>query len=201
MRTLVIGLEGVLIHMAKNFGEHYDLKVELRGEGGGEAQIALRPGAVQALRALALDFEIVIWGDGEPAFVDAVVQILDPYNELISLRLYGSDRLTQDGVPPSKPFALFANRALLWHIESSIFPALSHLSLLIPLPKFTGNKGDRYLISLVPWLLTLNNYKDHASHMLLHKVRVLKRLKGEDEEEDSESDYDEFASANLENSD
>ena len=159
MKTLVFGLDRVLLHSVERLTAPYDIKTEVkaRGKQPTEMRLNIRPAAARCLKELASDFEVVVWSTFDSNVSNPMLNALDPYTDYIVFRLFrDSHALFEDKL--IKDVALFANRRAedVFIVDSSMWSAAHQLANFIPITPFTDNKDDRELLELPLFLRGLN---------------------------------------------
>lgn len=89
-KTVIFDLDETLIHCNDTLTPPYDVKLPIHFPTGEviEAGINIRPYAIDILKNLARDFEIVVFTASHSCYANVVLDYLDPQNEYIRHRLY-----------------------------------------------------------------------------------------------------------------
>jgi CTD small phosphatase-like protein 2 len=90
--VIVFDMDETLIHCVDDIEEecpHHVIEIKFDDEPEPiEAGINIRPYAEEVLREAKKLFYVVVWTASMQAYADAVLNLLDPHNELIDMRLY-----------------------------------------------------------------------------------------------------------------
>lgn len=101
-KIVVFDLDETLIHCKEDFDkENIDHVIKINFPDGEivTAGLNVRPYAIETLRALSENFQIVIFTASHQNYADAVLDFIDPGWELTSLRLYWENCVeTEEGI-------------------------------------------------------------------------------------------------------
>ena len=127
----------------------------------------IRPYAREVLVEASKYFEVVIFTAAQKAYADAILDYLDPENELIQYRLYRESCLKIEGVY-MKDLRIFNNRRIqdLVIVDNSAYSFGYHLDNGIPIISWHDDPYDKELFNLIHYLKILAKCED---------VRVLNR--------------------------
>lgn len=127
-------------------------------------RIDIRPNALKFIKQVSSTYELIIWSDKPPSYVNAILQALDPLNDHITYRLYQRDCLKYPGKCEilAKPVLSIKNRYKdnIIYVGASLLPAILNSENFVPILPYKGDKSDKELDSLLEWLQILNEYTD-----------------------------------------
>lgn len=175
-------LDQVLIRQVAQFTDHFDFKiiVEEPGSCPRVIRIDIRPNALNFIKNLSSSYEFIIWSDKSPAFVNAVLDVLDPQNDFVVLRLYERDcvRFPEGINCLAKPTTLIKNRMKnnVLYVGSSLLHAVFNSDQFVPVAPYSGDKTDMQLDLLSEWLQVANEQHD-ISKIIREKFRFPDLLK------------------------
>ena len=86
----MLDLDETLVHCYEDESEKHDVTLKVTFPRGATtvAPINIRPYCQQFLRAIAREFEVILFTASHEAYADAVIDYLDPKKELVQHRLY-----------------------------------------------------------------------------------------------------------------
>ena len=167
-KTLIFDLDETLIHCVEaNIDPEIVLPVTFDSGESMAVGFNIRPYAREVLVEASKYFEVVIFTAAQKAYADAILDYLDPENELIQYRLYRESCLKIEGVY-MKDLRIFNNRRIqdLVIVDNSAYSFGYHLDNGIPIISWHDDPYDKELFNLIHYLKILAKCED---------VRVLNR--------------------------
>ena len=152
MKTLVFGLDRVLLTRVTDDTAPFDFEVTEKSEAGLllTTNFVLRPGLGQLLSHVSQQFEVVIFSKDSGLVTNQLVQKIDPSNELVSFVLDKRHCIYTPRGVLSKDLRIILNRQLsdlvLVDTDPPI-PASPEISFHHVSP-FTGSQADSFLTVL-----------------------------------------------------
>lgn len=134
----MLNLNGTLVHQTYSMG----VGVEMYK----------RPGLSTFLNRMARHYEICIFGMGEQHGIHEVCEALDPQQQMIAGRFGRESTLLKDG-KYIKDLS-YLNRPIkeIVYVDFDDDTVSFHKDNAIIIPKFEGDRDDRALIDLIPFL-------------------------------------------------
>lgn len=137
-KTLVLDLKGTILSTEYQFGKGY--------------VIMKRPGLTEFLNKMSQMYEVVILCEEETMFMSQLTESLDPNHRIFSARMGRECLCIRDGefVKDLK----YLNRDLKNVVILEKSPKMIRLQEdnAILLPEFNGDKEDKYLVEIIPFL-------------------------------------------------
>ncbi|MBN3314697.1 CTL2B protein, partial [Atractosteus spatula] len=127
----------------------------------------VRPYVQDFLENMTKIFEIFVYTSAKKEYAEKILDILDPQKRLIRHRLYQEDCLCIMGHYIKDLTILNRDLAKTVIVGNDPYTFPYHLMNMIPIQRWTGNKDDKALPKLVPYLEKLSDTRDFR--------RVLKR--------------------------
>ena len=137
-KTLVLNLRGTLVHSEYKFGTGFE--------------VVKRPGLSIFLQRMSRQYEIVIFGDEESSLVQDICEALDPEYRMITGRLGHECTLLKDGHYVKDISYLNRDIKDIIVIENQADKVKFHPHNVIELPLWTGDRSDRELYDIIPFL-------------------------------------------------
>lgn len=137
-KTLVINVNGVIVHSEYKFGIGFE--------------ILKRPGLSAFIQRMSRSYEIALFGDMDQGHIMEIAEALDPEQHYIQGRLGRESTIMKNGVY-IKDFS-YLGRALkdVVYIDFTDDMVPEHKANCILVPEWKGERDDRALIDLVPFL-------------------------------------------------
>jgi import inner membrane translocase subunit TIM50 len=137
-KTIILNLRGTLVHSEYKFGEGF--------------QFRKRPGLNAFLKKLSTMYEVVVFGDEESVMVNELCEALDPQYQIFSGRFGHEHTLLKDGkyIKDLSYMNRDVNKIVVIDVDDA--KVAYHKDNVILLPPWEGDKEDRALIDLVPFL-------------------------------------------------
>jgi len=164
--TLILDLDETLIHTDFHcqYGV-YDKVLEFTYEGDiVNIPLIIRPGAKKFLTFIQDKFNVLIFTAGKKEYADAILNYLDPENNVFKYRFYRDDCISLRNKVFIKDLRIFQNldlqRTII--IDNSLYSFANQLSNGILITSFYNNKKDYELLNLVKYLenLAIQNVQD-----------------------------------------
>ena len=161
-KTVIFDLDETLVHTSADSG--FDLGHQIRIRVSDEeikAKVKIRPFARECLREVAKDFEVIVFTASHKDYADAVIDHIDPSNELIHWRLYRDSCIEVDGVL-IKDLRILLDRELkdLIIVDNSAYSFAYQVNNGIPIVTWIDDPCDRELFNLGDFLCGLANIDD-----------------------------------------
>ena len=137
-KTLVLNLNGLLVHQVYNLGSGVTLYK--------------RPGLSVFLQRLSRNYELCVFGMTDSGNIQEFCEAMDPKNEMIHGRFGRESTLLKDGAYVKD--LSYLNRPVkdIIYVDFSDDDVKFHRENCIIIPKFDGDKEDRSLMDLLPFL-------------------------------------------------
>ncbi|CAD8065791.1 unnamed protein product [Paramecium primaurelia] len=185
--TLVFDLDETLIHCNQRDQKSYDviLTINLNKTQQVFAKINIRPNAVEILKKLSKDFELIVFTASDQIYAKSIIDYLDPNNNIFAHRLYReSCILTSGGILVKDLRILNRNLERVALIDNSAFNFSQQIDNGIPIIPFFDNKSDDELKKLYKYLSGMKEWYDvreyNRKHLQLYRytqnIQNLKRL-------------------------
>ncbi|KAL4496104.1 hypothetical protein ABPG72_015526 [Tetrahymena utriculariae] len=163
-KTIIFDLDETLIHCNENASIPSDVVLSIRFPQGEilDAGINIRPNAVEMLKELSQDFEIVVFTASHSSYAKAVLDHLDPHKRYVHHRFFRDQCImTPQGVY-IKDLRIFADRAMseMVLVDNAAYSFAFQIENGIPIIPFYENKKDDELKSLTNYLKSLKDVKD-----------------------------------------
>lgn len=163
LKTVVFDLDETLIHCVDDPSEPADVHLPVTFPNGDivEAGINIRPYALEALKAVNKEFEVVVFTASHSCYANVVLDYLDPSHTLIHHRFYREHCIFTDSVY-IKDLRIFANRRLqdIVLIDNAAYSFGYQLDNGIPIISWHDNREDRELYNLVQYLHSVAKAED-----------------------------------------
>eukprot|EP01017_Pseudomicrothorax_dubius_P033854 TRINITY_DN4581_c0_g2_i4.p1 TRINITY_DN4581_c0_g2~~TRINITY_DN4581_c0_g2_i4.p1 ORF type:complete len:566 (+),score=66.57 TRINITY_DN4581_c0_g2_i4:92-1789(+) len=163
-KTLIFDLDETIIRCNESREAHYDYTLDIQIPHGPSLTvgISVRPHALDTIRELAKDFEIIIFTASHQFYADTVLDSLDPKGELFQHRLYRTSCSQSAEGFFVKDLRVIANRKLkdMVLIDNSAYSFGLQPENGIPILPYYNNKGDCEFIALGEFLRNLASAED-----------------------------------------
>jgi CTD small phosphatase-like protein 2 len=149
-KLLVFSLDETLVHCCRSpSAGHFKVDIPMPDGDTMQAGVAVRPFARECLQTAARLYEVAIFSASPKAYVDAVIDQLDPTGELVHHRLYYNHCVEVLGVLV-KDLRIFQTRKLeeIVIVDSSPLSFAFQIDNGIPIISWTGDRMDRELLNL-----------------------------------------------------
>ncbi|CAD8155962.1 unnamed protein product [Paramecium pentaurelia] len=174
--TLVFDLDETLIHCNQRDQKSYDviLTIDLNKSQQVFAKINIRPNAVEILKKLSQDFELIVFTASDQIYAKNIIDYLDPNNNIFAHRLYReSCILTSGGILVKDLRILNRNLERVALIDNSAFNFSQQIDNGIPIIPFFDNKSDDELKHLYKYLSGMKEWHDvreyNRKHLQLYR--------------------------------
>ena len=150
--TLIFDLEETLIHICAHSPGQFRLP---------HLSFNLRPHALQSLRELHTDWEIIVFASSPRDRVEALLDFLDPEKDLVDVRLYQENCLPVDHCYV-KDLRVLMGRDLKKTVivDDSVINFAFQLDNGIPIKPWCNSQKDTEMLSLTSFLHGLRREKD-----------------------------------------
>jgi len=127
-----------------------------------KAGICIRPGAIECLKELSKSFELISFTASDGEYANAILNFLDPNNEIFKCRLSREHCVITDEGFFVKDLRIFANRNIkdIVLIDNSATSFLFQLENGIPVLPYFGGCEDSELLDLTNYLKSLDGLDD-----------------------------------------
>lgn len=181
-KALVLDLDETLVHSQVNYGDRYDLLLQMRLEGGRSASVCvqLRPHIDLFLRMVAEWYDVYIFTSATREYADPVIDMIDCYG-VVKGRFYRDSCMrTKNGYVKDLTDVRKSLTDIIIVDNSPQSYAMNEENA-IPISTWTGNATDEELLNLLPLLHALSTLADVRSLLSLrqsfgHLATNLKRM-------------------------
>ncbi|CAD8159653.1 unnamed protein product [Paramecium pentaurelia] len=174
--TLVFDLDETLIHCNERDHKLYDaiLTVNVNKTQQVQAKINVRPNAIEILKKLSDDFELIVFTASNKIYAKSVIDYLDPNNDIFAHRLYReSCILTSGGIHVKDLRILNRNLERVALIDNSACNFSWQIDNGIPIIPFFDNQLDDELKHLYKYLSGMRECNDvreyNRKHLQLYR--------------------------------
>ena len=152
-KILVLGLDGTLVHVEALRRSEEAIDVVFK-EGGKERSIylTLRPYAMTFLKKMSNVFDIVIFSDCSRVETEAILDVLDPFDERIKLRLSVENCIGAKKVLTKDLRVIGLGLGEMLIVDHQPHSYLFQIANAVPILPFTGGSDDQ-LYGLEKYLL------------------------------------------------
>jgi len=155
-KTLILDLDETLIHadFDENFSFH-DKIITFQADGYEvSVPIFLRPGVVNFLKAAKENFEICVFTASKQEYADAVLNYLDPENNIFRHRLYRQHCICIKNKVFVKDLRILVNRKLedIIMVDNSLYSFTNQISNGVLINSFYNDRNDNELLNLLNYL-------------------------------------------------
>lgn len=161
LKTLILDLDETLVHCTENLKKPFDFKTPIRFTGGEiiEFGVSIRPNALNFLKLLSKFFEIVIFTASHSCYANSILNLLDPYHEYITFRLFRESCIEIEEGIFVKDLRIFGNRNLdeLMIVDNACYSYAFQIHNGIPIVPYFFGRGDNQLLELSGFLISLVN--------------------------------------------
>lgn len=170
LKTLILDLDETLVHCTENLTKPFDFKTPIRFTGGEiiDFGVSIRPHAINFLKLLSNFFEIVIFTASHSCYANSILNLLDPYHEYITFRLFRESCIEiEDGIFV-KDLRIFGNRNLdeLMIVDNACYSYAFQLSNGIPIAPYFFGKNDNQLLELAGFLISLDSKSNQLAPII-----------------------------------
>lgn len=161
-KTAIFDLDETLVHCCDTT-EDCDVVLPIIFPTGEtvDAGINIRPYAVECLREIMNDYEVIVFTASHQCYADVVLDYLDPNRELIHHRLYRTNCVNVEGIY-MKDLRVFVNRKLkdMVIVDNSAYSFGNQLDNGIPIISWHDDYYDKELYNLIDYLKALATVDD-----------------------------------------
>lgn len=152
-KILVLGLDGTLVHVEALRTSEEAIDVVFK-EGGKEKSgyLTLRPYAMTFLKKMSKVFDIVIFSDRSRVETEAILDVLDPFNEKIKLRLSAENCIRAKKVLTKDLRVIGLGLGDMLIVDHQPHSYLFQIANAVPILPFSGGSDDQ-LYGLEKYLL------------------------------------------------
>lgn len=162
-KTIIFDLDETLVHCIEDLNLNPHALIEIKFPTGEKITtgINIRPFARECLKEAGKHFEVIVFTASQQCYADAVLNFLDPKNELIHHRLYRENCIKAEGVY-IKDLRIFRNRRLqdMIIVDNAVYSFANQLDNGIPIISWYDDMYDKELASLMEFLKTLYRAED-----------------------------------------
>ena len=119
---------------------------------GTGVEVFKRPGLSTFLQRMSKQYEIVVFGMGESGTINEICEALDPMHQMIVGRFGRENTLLKDGKYIKDLSYLNRPMKEVVYLDFTDESVTFHKENCILINKFDGDKSDRDLIELIPFL-------------------------------------------------
>ncbi|XP_066551922.1 CTD small phosphatase-like protein 3 isoform X1 [Amia ocellicauda] len=178
--TLVLDLDETLVYSSLKEIEDAEHTFSTRFQDQEyKVFLKVRPHAREFLESMAKRFEIFIYTSAKKAYAEKILDILDPQRKIIRHRLYQDDCFCISGHYIKDLTVLKRDLAKTVIVDNTPHVVPYHLMNMIPIQSWFGNRDDRELLTLIPYLEKLSDAKDFRQ-VLKRRTDHLHRLLSKD---------------------
>ena len=165
-KTLIIDLDETLVHSDFSFNfEKHDEILNFKTERIEDIQVPLilRPGVKSFLQNVANKFEIVVFTASRKEYANAILDYLDPENNIFSHRLYRESCIPLFGKIFIKDLRIISDRyqSDMVIVDNSIYSFTNQISNGVLITSFFSDPADKELYNLENYLInTLSKSSD-----------------------------------------
>jgi Dullard-like phosphatase family protein len=162
-KTIIFDLDETLVHCVNDINTKCDVTLKINFPTGGaiDTRINVRPYANECLKESGKYFEVIVFTASQKCYADAVLDYLDPNNELVHHRLYRENCVSVNGVFV-KDLRVIADRRLqdIVIVDNSAYSFGYQLDNGIPIISWTDDPYDRELYNLIDYIKILADSND-----------------------------------------
>ncbi|XP_037401448.1 CTD small phosphatase-like protein 3 isoform X1 [Pygocentrus nattereri] len=178
--TMVLDLDETLVFSSLNVIEDAEYKFNTCFQDQEyKVYVVLRPHVKEFLQAMAKHFEMFVYTSAKKEYAEMIVDILDPKKKLFRHRLYQDDCACVLGhyVKDLGVLERDLSKTVILDNAPHTFPY--HLMNMIPIKSWSGDKDDKELQRLIPYLEKLVQADDFRT-VLKRRTDHFHRLLSED---------------------
>lgn len=160
-------LDETLIHCNENTDIPHDVKLQITFPTGEivEAGINIRPHAIDVLRNLSKNFEVIVFTASHSCYANVVLDHLDPHGEYIQHRLYREHcYATAEGMYVKDLRVLNRNLSDMVLVDNAAYSYAFQLDNGIPIIPYYEGRNDFELKALQTYLESMLWAKDVREH-------------------------------------
>ena len=164
-KVAIFDLDETLVHCIEEYeNQNVDHVITIHFPDGEvvDAGLNIRPYAMETLRAINENFQVVCFTASHQSYADAVLDFIDPNRELIQTRMYRDNCVeTEEGIF-IKDLRVIKNREMkdLVLVDNAAYSFGYQVENGIPIIPFYKEKTDRELVHLVQYLTGLVDLDD-----------------------------------------
>lgn len=162
-KTVIFDLDETLVHCCENSNIDPTVILSIAFPTGEviEAPILIRPYAIECLKQVSKNFEVIVFTASHQCYADAVLDYLDSKREIIHHRFYRQHCVFMDGVY-IKDLRIFANRKIkdMIIVDNYVHSFAYHLDNGIPIISWSDNQQDIELHGLMHYLKKMIGVED-----------------------------------------
>ncbi|XP_048832112.1 CTD small phosphatase-like protein 2-A isoform X2 [Brienomyrus brachyistius] len=178
--TLVLDLEETLVYSSLSIIEDAEYTFHTHFQDHEyEVFLILRPHVKEFLQRMSELFEIFVYTSAKRGYAEKILEMLDPDRRLFRHRLYREDCLCIYGHYVKHLSILERDLAKTVILDNAPHTFPYHVMNMIPIKGWVGEKDDRELQKLIPYLTKLAEADDFR-HVLKKRLDHLHRLLSED---------------------
>uniref|UniRef100_A0A3B3S084 CTD (carboxy-terminal domain, RNA polymerase II, polypeptide A) small phosphatase like 3 n=1 Tax=Paramormyrops kingsleyae TaxID=1676925 RepID=A0A3B3S084_9TELE len=178
--TLVLDLEETLVYSSLSIIEDAEYTFHTHFQDHKyEVFLILRPHVKEFLQRMSELFEIFVYTSAKREYAEKILETLDPDRRLFRHRLYREDCLCVYGHYVKDLSILERDLAKTVILDNAPHTFPYHVMNMIPIKGWVGEKDDRELQKLIPYLTKLAEADDFR-HVLKKRLDHLHRLLSED---------------------
>lgn len=163
-KSIIFDLDETLIHCNESADIPSDVVLPIKFPHGEiiEAGINIRPYAVEILKEISKDFEVIIFTASHSCYANVVLDHLDPQNQYISHRLFRESCVVTDEGIYIKDLRILGNRSMqdIVLVDNAAYSFGFQIENGIPIAPYYDNKEDVELKHLIPYLKSFKDVKD-----------------------------------------
>ncbi len=146
-KTLLLDLDETLVHCDKKNVKRGGVKINVKMNNmSGEVSVFIRPHIKECLKKLKEHYEIVLFTAAYKEYADAILNYIDPKNQLFDYRLYKKNCFPYNGNDNMllKDLRVIKNRNLkdIVLVDNSGFSFVTQPDNGVPMLSYYGKKDD-----------------------------------------------------------
>lgn len=164
-KTIIFDMDETLIHCVDDIDEEkpqHIIDIEFEDNEIVQAGINIRPFAFECLKSAKELFQVVVFTASHKSYADAVLDFLDPENELIDWRLYRDSCYQTPENVYIKDLRIIQNRCMedLIIVDNAVYSFGFQMDNGIPIIPYYNDDADEELYHLIPYLEILSKCPD-----------------------------------------
>ncbi|KAM4706808.1 CTD small phosphatase-like protein 2-B [Discoglossus pictus] len=169
--TLVLDLDDILIYSSLLPQSDADFSYLTQFQDSYyKVYLKLRPHAMEFLETLCKVFEIFVFTTAKRDYAERILEILDPHKKLIRHRLFQDHCICVDGHYVKDLTILQRDLAKTVALDTVPYTFPYQIANRIPVQRWTGNRKDRELLTLIPALEEMTHMED--VRLVSHRFHV-----------------------------